>query len=86
MIKDKNMKVKFLIIFLLFCNLFLYGNAADQIELNNETIDIQTQKIKEDNGLQKKDIKIRYMITVFQLNLIFLEKILNVIEINEYEK
>lgn len=72
--------------FLLFCNLFLYGNAADQIELNNETIDIQTQKIKEDNGLQKKDIKIRYMITVFQLNLIFLEKILNVIEINEYEK
>ena len=71
--------------FLLFCNLFLYGNAADQIELNNETIDIQTQKIKEDNGLQKKDIKIRYMITVFQLNLIFLEKILNVIEINEYE-
>ena len=80
------MKVKFFIIFLLFCNLFLYGNAADQIELNNETIDIQTQKIKEDNGLQKKDIKIRYMITVFQLNLIFLEKILNVIEINEYEK
>ena len=79
------MKIKKIIIFLCFYNVFLYGNAADQIESNNETIDVQTQRIEEDNGLQEKDIRIRYLITVFQLNLIFLEKILNVIEINRHE-
>jgi p-aminobenzoyl-glutamate transporter AbgT len=79
------MKVKKIIMLLFLYNAFLYGNAADQIESNNETIDIQTQKIEEDNALQEKDIRIRYLITVFQLNLIFLEKILNVIEINRHE-
>ena len=79
------MKIKRIIMFLFFYNVFLYGNAADQIESNNETIDIQTQRVEEDNGLQEKDIRIRYLITVFQLNLIFLEKILNVIEINRHE-
>ncbi|CAA6799795.1 MAG: Unknown protein [uncultured Sulfurovum sp.] len=79
------MKIKKIIMLLFFCNAFLYGNAADQIESNNKIIDIQTQRIEEDNGLQEKDIRIRYLITVFQLNLIFLEKILNVIEINGHE-
>ncbi|HIP11116.1 MAG TPA: hypothetical protein EYG73_00220 [Arcobacter sp.] len=77
--------MKKIIIFLFFYNAFLYGNAADQIESTNETIAIQTEKIEEDNGLQEKDIRIRYLITVFQLNLIFLEKILNIIEINRHE-
>jgi hypothetical protein len=69
-----------------FCGVDIYGNSADQIASNNQTIDIETERIEEDNLLQERDIKIRYLITVFQLNLIFLEDIFITIEIDESEK
>ena len=71
---------------LFFYGVALYGNSANQIASNNETIDRETERIKEDNLLQERDIKIRYLITVFQLNLIFLEDIFTTIEIDESEK
>ena len=80
------MNKRLLSMFLFFYGVALYGNCANQIASNNETIDRETERIKEDNLLQERDIKIRYLITVFQLNLIFLEDIFTTIEIDESEK
>ncbi len=80
------MRIDILFLSLLLSYQLVYGNAAEQIASNNETIDLQTQRVQEDNLLQEKDIKIRTLITVLELNLIFLEEILNRIEIDESEQ
>ena len=81
------MKIIAILIFIVFMNFTLvYGKtAADQIDTNNATIEDQTDVVDDDSKLQEKDIEIRYMITVFQQHLIFLQKIFNVSELNQNE-
>jgi hypothetical protein len=81
------MKMIWIPMFIVFINfnLLYAGTAADQIDTNNATIEDQTDVVNDDSKLQEKDIKIRYMITVIQQHLIFLQKLFNISELEESE-